>query len=220
MAHKSNDLFSLLSSRGRGRSRSGRRSGGLFAGVTGFLGALLPKPTRHKDVTRPRHQGVTLNGLSMAGIVFACLGVGYLLGDAFPLRAGGRDLNASLVKGPPEAQKPGMIRAGGELSEEEECARLSGNALTVGYFGGDDRAKAAAIAKWLRGKGLDKARIYKQWLDDSDGTSYWVALVYYKDAADEAVARQALLTAAFPREFGIDGFKIKREGWPWEMPVE
>lgn len=213
LARKAHDLFSLLQSRGR----SGRRSGGGFLASLGSLfGGLLPQK-RHRDPVRSRGHGITLNGPTIAGIVFACLGIGYLLGDAFPLRAGGKDLNATQRRAEVTAEVPGLLTEAVELTPSQECEKLGDRALGIWASGGAQaRDGASRVARFLRTQGL-QGRTYQVW--SKEGTNAWFAVAYFAPEQETAV-RQKLLGLEFPAEFGIETVKKEVAGWPRTVRIE
>lgn len=222
MARKAHDLFSLLQSRGGRGGRSGRRtSGGLLSGFTSILAGILPAGGgRNRDVTRSRGRGTTLNGPAIAAVVFASLLIGYLLGDAFPWRQRpSSELNAG-VHSERQAQVPGPLNNGGEMSAAEECKKLAAKALLVCVAGSDDRQRVSAVSRYLRSQGLDKARCLQKWL--KTGESYWLSVVYFEGEKDAGQVVQRLQEVQFPADLvaQVEPCKNRKEGWPVVIDVE
>ncbi|GAB4164187.1 MAG: hypothetical protein Fur0037_29410 [Planctomycetota bacterium] len=213
VARKAHDLFSLLQTRG---ARSARRPRGVWGSLWGFASGSGSSGSRSRDDGRRRR--IALSGPALAAIVFASLGAGYLVGDSFPMRQSGTDLNA-------EGQRragivPTSLKNAGEMSAEEECRKLGSNALLVSFHGdsaSERRDEASAMARFLRSQGLDKARILKIWVEEQ---TRWLAVVYYANDEEKRLSRQRLLSIRFPPEYGVDRFKKLIDGWPREWAIE
>lgn len=214
MARKSSDLFTMLKT--RGSRRGGRRSGG--GGMFSTLGRLLQAVTgggRRSQDLGPSRRRVTLSGLAALGIAFACLGVGYLLGDAFPMRS-----REALRMSPPDNQtrpvQPGTIGADPaglerfRLDPEVECVPLSNQAYFLAAFPDDARQRASDLALYLRSKGIATARLHRSW-----ERSLWVVLAYFDGPRQGDELRKGLQTVAAPAHLPeFERFRKGSADWP------
>ena len=223
MARKSSDLFTLLASRGRAPAR--RRSGG---GGGGFFRSFFGSTSQ--DVTAPRKQGSS--GLALAAVAFLCLGVGYLLGDTFPMtpRAWSpeapRTGTAEALRAGPAArpgQRPGPVAPvaqpqtqppadDGVLRPEVEVEPLTNQAFFLVAYEEDHRALASDLARKLRVAGIRSARPYRVWMNSKN---YWTVAAYYDGAKEKDELRQKLLQVPAPE--GHPKFESSRKlvpDWP------
>ncbi len=217
MVRKSSDLFTLLASRGRAPARRKSGSGGglfrsLFGGAT-------------KDVTAPRKQSGS--GLALAAVAFFFLGVGYLLGDAFPITprtgSGGAGAPEALRSGPQArtGQRPGPVTPpaksepvanDGSLRPDVEVEPLTNQAFFLVAYEEDDRALASDLARKLRVSGIATARPYRVWMNSK---TYWTVAAYYDGAKGKEELRQKLLQVPCPE--GHPKFESSRKlvaDWP------
>lgn len=235
MARKASDLFSLLQSRGRGRGGSSRRSAGgaigkVFGSVTGAVRGLMG--SRGTDVGRgsrsSRSAGNTIrmSGLGMAGIAFLCLGVGYLLGDAFPL-SGQAALRAGTSTdagkgsgtegaGPRQPVRPGPIGNqgpnGGAAADDGSFAPLTNEGFFLAAFGNGQKQRAVDLAAHLRGQGIDSVRAY--WYQ-AGSDSQWVTVAYFDGPANAAKTRADLLKVPGPAaDPEFENVRKRTKDWP------
>ncbi len=230
MARKASDLFSLLQSRGKGRGGSSRRSGS--GGGTGVVGGALGSVVRaarslfggsRTDVGRgARASGggrtIRLSGVALAGIAFVCLGVGYLLGDAFPMTA-----NAALRAGPgqqdpgrSEPVRPGPIDGGPKAApgglDGADLAPLTNQVFFLTVFGDGNRQKAFDLAAHLQRNGVASARPY--WHQDGSGAA-WLTVAYYDGPAQARTLRDRLLAVpALPAVPEFESTRKTTKDWP------
>jgi hypothetical protein len=218
MARKASDLFTLLQSRGGGRGASGRSGSGILGQMMGWLQGLAGPKRRRFDGGGGR-RALQFSGMALLGIVFASVGAGYLLGDAFPL--GGK---GSALRGPNRQEQGGVAPQvlGGpaagvdkyRLSPDKECDTLTKQFYVVANYGEDGRAQASELALLLRSNGVETARPYLFWKPHA-----WITVVYFEVDQAEAV-RQKLLQmpdlAGHPR-FAADRKRIK--DWPPALAV-
>jgi len=209
LVRKSSDLFSLLASRGRAPARRKPSGGG------GFFGSLFGGGS--KDVTAPRKQGSS--GLALAAVAFLCLGVGYLLGDAFPMTP--RTGTGEALRSGPQArtgqrpgpvtpvQKPEPAANDGTLRPEVEVEPLTNQAFFLVAYEEDDRPLASDLARKLRVAGIATARPYRVWMNSK---TYWTVAAYYDGAKDKEALRKKLLEVPGPE--GHPKFESSRKSVP------
>ena len=209
MVRKASDLFSLLSSRGRGR-RS--RSGGWFRSVGGFVGGLLPR--RRADPVSPR--GASIPGYAAVALAALSLLVGYVCGTVFPFQRGAADLNTGAATDRREPQKPGPVNPVGarRTPTPADTEVLTQAALCVAKYDGDG-SDAVLAADYLREHGLQRARVYRVWFED--GTSAWTTVVYYDGDRDRNSVEQKLREIASP-DPTYESFKIG-PSWPFQLAI-
>jgi hypothetical protein len=210
MARKSNDLFSLLASRTKGRV-NGRSASGFF-GQLGGLARGVFRGGGSPDVTR--RKGIHLSGLGLLGVVFACVGVGYLVGDRFPLQ-GARGLSAV----PEPGQRPGTLPDEFALTPADEIKPLSNRCLVVGFGNDNERDMVSGLAHYLRAKGISSARAYRVF-NKANGVSGWLTVVYYDNPedADPTVARLRQLPV--PPQYPVFEQLRQRQDWPHHLDVQ
>jgi hypothetical protein len=221
MARKASDLFTLLQSRGGGRGASGRSGPGLFGSMMGWFSS-LGGPKRRRFDGGGRGRMVQFSSLALAGIVFASVGVGYLLGDAFPmggknspLRSQGRQEPQGTV--PQVLGNPAVNLDKYRLSPDKEADVLSKQCFALAMYeeGDRDREQAADLALQLRAHGIATARPFLLW-----NPRHWLTVAYYEDAEQAQAVREKLLQvpelAAHP-QFGA--IRKKTPDWPKPMRV-
>src|SRR5262249_15282415 len=160
---KASDLFTLLQSRGGGRGASGRMGPGILGSMMGWFSGLGGGKRRRFD-GGGRGRMMQFSSLALAGIVFASVGAGYLLGDAFPM--GGRTSAVRSQGGQePKGLPPQVLGSPASLDRfrlpaEKECDALSKECYVVASYGSGDQARAQAgnLALLLRSRGIDTAR--------------------------------------------------------------
>jgi hypothetical protein len=228
MARKASDLFTLLQSRGSGRGASGRSGPGILGQMTGWLLGLVGPKRRRFDGGGSR-RALQFSGIALAGIVFASLGAGYLLGDAFPL--GGK---GPALRGPSREQPGGVapqVLAGNgsgleryRLTPETECKPLARQGYLLGVFGEGEaaRAEASNLALRLRAEGIDSARPYRVWM--KNGRQPWTVLAYYDGGAEGADGVRRKVMAAVARVPDLAQSQQvateKKRDWPEALAVE
>ncbi|MBK8097817.1 MAG: hypothetical protein IPK26_11960 [Planctomycetes bacterium] len=208
MVRKASDLFSLLSSRGRGR-RS--RSGGWFRTIGGLVGGLLPR--RRVDPVAAR--GSSVPGYAAVALAALSLLVGYVCGTVFPFQRGAAELNAGTSERR-EPQKPGPVNPVGarRTPTATDTEILTQEALCVAKYEGDG-SDAVLAADYLRQHGLQRARVYRVWFQD--GTSAWTTVVYYDGERDRGSVEQKLREIASP-DPTYESFKIG-PSWPFQLAI-
>ena len=221
MARKASDLFTLLQSRGSGRGASGRSGSGIFGQMTGWLSGLSGHRRRRYEGGR---RAMQFSGIALCAIVFASAGVGYLLGDTFPLGGKGAALR-SQGRQEPQGVAPQVLGAASldrfRLPADKESDSLSEDCYVVANYGEGDkaRAQAADLALLLRSQGIDAARPYHYW-----DQHLWWTVVYYKgsDQADE-VRKKLVQVPELPGhpEFAEARTRMQnqRKDWPPAMQV-
>lgn len=206
MARKSSDLFSLLATRG------GNRRGGIFSQVTGALGSMF----RNKR-QQPGPRRVVMSGLGFLAVCFVCAGIGYLIGDQFPmsparqvLRANAPDNGGKDNGGKTEGQRPGPMT---------NPAKPKPNAFYVGNFD-DDRAKADELTKYLKGQGVARASTYgavRKGDKDNPDQNVWLVVVYFDTQKEEDAVRLKLRTLQAPAT--VKMFETWRSTKEWPIPT-
>lgn len=233
MARKPKDLYTVLqaqrrSGKGsfRGRAAGGPANKGYGAqSLTELLGHLWSwftgrgRPPAKADAKAPA--GIVLSGPALAAIVFASLGVGFLLGDMIGLGSGDAGLRAAektASRGQETGIRPGPMGSGVRLAPTEETRVLADQALFVTRFGADQKETAGSLAEWLRGQGIETARIYLFWPDDRSGSSHWLVLAYFdgEEPPDELVQK----LRALPANADCPEFDRQRKSLAdWPTPV-
>lgn len=229
MVRKASDLFGLLQTRGRGRSwRSG--GSGFFARFGGVFGSGFR--SRRSDPGPAR--SARFGSGATAAIAFACLGLGYLLGDRFPL-GGARDpLQTGAGRGEQERapQRPALLgekdSAGkeapagpagdaGNVPTAEDIKPLRPKAwLCAAYRDSTDGREALAAARHLARNGLSLARPYRLW--SKDGVPVWTTVVYFDGEAEKTAAVELLRTVPAPDSL-FEHYRTGPTGWPSEMVI-
>lgn len=197
-------MVSLLASRGRGR----RHGGGGVLGVLGRIASSLWAGKRNDN------KRAGLGSGTVAAIACACLGIGYLLGDSFPLAHRSDPLRAPAGNGAVEPQRPGLL--------EDQEKPLSSTWFVVSVYVTENaeagRAQARALARYLRDQGLDMAR--PALLELQQG-SFWSVAVYFDGPAarDRTRARLVALPADVPdAEFVRFRANTPAKDWPLLWP--
>lgn len=199
----------LLGSRGQYRGRS---ASGFLGGVRRFANAVgemvgFGRGGGRRAGMRPR---ASVSGWLALGGAIACFGVGYLVGTSTKSAAPGAGLQAS-GNGP---QPPAVI---GEV----ETRPLASQAFIVSAYprlpADDAKARAKALADYLRGKQLAKARPYEYPAKDGP---LWVVAVYHDGEAEESATRERL--RLLPDDVPDATFVQLRKseaGWPTTWPI-
>lgn len=206
MARKSSDLFSLLATRG------GNRRGGIFGQVAGAIGSMF-----HSKRTQPGPRRVVMSGLGFLAVCFVCGGIGYLLGDQFPMSPARQVLRANPDVGKSEGQKPGPI------DNPSKPKPATKNAFYVGNFD-DDRAKADELTEYLKGQGVARASTYGVVRKGEKGDQsnqaeqkIWLVVVYFDTAKEEEAMRRKLRTLQAPAK--VPMFETWRSTKDWPIPT-
>lgn len=208
MVRKASDLFSLLSSRGRGR-RS--RNGGWFRSVGGFVSGLLPR----RRVEPLPARGTSVPGYAAAALTALSLLVGYVCGTVFPYHRGAADLNAGAGTEPRQPQKPGPVNPAGarRTPTAADLEVLTQKAVCVALYDGDG-SDAVNAADYLRQHGVQRARVRRLWTND--GKSPWGTIVYYDGEGDRAEIEQKLREIASPDPT----YESWKQGASFPLPIE
>ncbi len=162
LVRKSSDMASLLGSRGRSRPRGGFVQG-LRSVVNSWLG---------RSRSRERSRGFELSGWLVAGSLLAAFAGGFLVRD----RVGDFKNPAGLDAKPSN----GAVGSTPAFQLELETRPIHNQCFVVAAYDGlaeaDGKAQAKALAEYLRGKKLLKARPFP--LKTAKGT-VWLVCVYY-----------------------------------------
>jgi len=193
----------LLGSRGRGR-----KSNGLWMFVRGLWQSVAGRSQWRDE----RPQRLVLTGWVAGGSLLAVFALGYLTGDHFGQRG---------TPGSAELATKGRVEPG--FLDEPEAEKLSSNAFIVGLYveadAADGKAHSKALAKWLQGKGLAKARPYLAPI--AGGATAWTVAVYYDGDAEFAATRGKLI--GLPADVPDESFCSLRKSeavWPRAMAVQ
>lgn len=189
--------MSLLAQRGSSRRRS--RSGWLqWAG--GVVRTLVGG--RSRDVLPSRSANTA--GLGILAAALACMGTGYVLGNAFPW-AGDAGLRA------PSTPRHGV--APGPIGDSDEMRPLASRYLMTSIYG--QKTDAVAAARTLRQAGIAMAGVQQV---EHKGTTYFGLVVYFDGDGKRDEARSALLEVVAP-DAVFEHQRKTQKGWPLEMPV-
>ncbi|MEM7204265.1 MAG: hypothetical protein AAF628_28660 [Planctomycetota bacterium] len=201
MARKGRDLFELLQLRARGGVPEPRASvssgadllGDLRAQVSDwFSSSFRPRSKRsrggrgRKRASRSRSSSAGFGSALLAGLAFACLAVGFLLGR---LTAGGDPRNELRMPAatPPTVFPQSPTSGPGGLRPDQEVATLSSFFFILEVYPQPQRAKASQLAAWLRQNGVEEARIRSH--STKTGKDVWIVLVYViEEATEEALS--------------------------------
>jgi hypothetical protein len=244
LVRKASDLFGLLQTRGRGRNwRSG--GSGFFSrlGIFSRFGGAFR--SRRSDPGPAR--GMRFGSAATAAIAFACLGLGYLLGDRFPL-GGARDPlqtgTGGRVEQGRDPQRPALLGEKGlgekGLGDKDGTGNEAAPATPAGSPGAG--APTAEDVKPLR----PKAWLCAAYRDSSDGSEalaaarhlaknglplarpyrlwsrdgvpVWTTIVYFDGDAEKNAALEALRTVAAPDAL-FEHYRSGPSGWPSEMVI-
>ncbi len=188
----------LLGSRGRSRSRSGWLQS-LTGMLDGWLGKSMWKPER------PARTRQVPGWIFAVGVLGAFAG-GYVVGG----RTDGSPESGLHTKSP---DTPAML---GEFDTKPLSSQAFVVAAYAGIEGADAKARAKALAEFLRSKGLARTRPYFFELKQM-----WVVAVYYEnDTEFQATQAQLLaLPAAVPDDFFVQWRKTE-EKWPLVVTIQ
>jgi len=177
--------------------------------VIDFVDSLLGRSSSRARRDDRRGQKVSLWVL-LVGVLVA-FGGGFFVGGRF----GGS------AAGPGQA---GLNAGGGgrapELVGEVDTAPIDDQAYVVvaypGLVAADAKTRADALATWLRGQGLAKAKPYPY--PAATGTM-WVVAVYFRGASEAAatVAKLRALPESVPDEIFMQ--RRGEEGWPLPLTI-
>ena len=176
MARKTSDIAMLLGARSKARTS---KSTGMTAKLVGFIDSMLGRSNKQGRRQERREQSVPMMIFAVA--LLAAFGGGYAVGGGFakgdgtdPLRVAGR--------------VPVFV-------DEVNTKPMSTEAFIVSVYKGvapeDAKQRASSLAKYLRGKGLEKARPYP-YPDQETGTSIWVVAVYFDGEVEAEDTRAEL----------------------------
>lgn len=183
VARKTSDIAMLLSSRSKSRSRKG---GGLTKSLVGLIDNLLGRSTNRR---RQEKSTQKVSAWVCGILVLVAFGGGFMMGGAFGKTGDGND----------------PLRANGRTASfvgEVDMTPLSREAFIVSGYPDDTLAagkeRAVALTKYLRAKGIEKARPYL-WPQGQKGPLYVVAVYFDGDAqASETMALLNGLPADVP----------------------
>ena len=204
MARKAGDLMSLLAHRGAKKRR--KKSGGLQNYLSVFRTAL---GGRAKGGSQAR-KSVGSGNVLIVALAFGFLGVGFLLGSAFPW--GRSQAMDPLAAGQNTVQTNQASVAGvvpGPIGERLDLQPLSSTFLLTAAY--DEYGAASAAAEKLRRSGLQTARPY--------ALQRGYGLVVYYDgarAAEQVRTRLASVPAPDPT---FEEYRKRGKGWPVPGPV-
>lgn len=201
MARKTSDIALLLSSRGRSRSKSG-----FGYVVRNLVDTLLGRSQSGRGLRRDDRRARGVSVWVFAGGVLLAFAGGFLLGG----RLGGpADPGAAGLRAGVTGRTPSFV---GEV----DAAPMAPQAFVVSAYPGqvDDeaRARAVALARYLQGHGLPKARPYRY--PSRDG-AVWVVAVYFDGEVEQQATRDRL--RALPSDVPDETFGMLRnsdEHWP------
>jgi len=215
LARKASDLMSLLAHRGSLRRSS--RAGALHQWGRRLRAIVLGR-------SDPQQLRRSSSGLPVVAAVIACLGIGYLLGNAFPWPhgQGGGELSART------GQRGGI--APGPLGEEEDLRPRSNQFFLATAYGQLADATAAARALRKTGQaGLSKAGVQQVSFEDKATKALrtgYTLVVYFDGTREKDQARSALRTVAAPddhfeteRKAGFEAERKAEGDWPVEQVV-
>lgn len=202
MVRRTSDIALLLGSRGRVKSRSGfGRSIGKM--LEGWLGR---SPWREE---RPSRR-VVPGWLALAAVLAAFAG-GFWLGGKSPREAAGTTLDA----------KPGKVAGFIDEYERPSNRQFLMASAYLRATSAQGRASAKALAEYLNGKGLQKARPY---LHSTPKGQFWVVAVFYE--GDAELRASTALMRGLPADVPDAAFAALRqqyeataEGWPRSYQV-
>lgn len=206
MAKKGKDLFVLLgerlnpSSQGR-RQAAAKGAGGWFRSLFGAVpdsGAQKPGGSRGKGPatgrkTPPRvPRGLLVPGWFVILLLLMGVSAGFVAGRWSSDRPGD-PLNVKIPKksgmvpvsfpdGRRDAEPQDPRNEPGYLPLQKQEERLSINFFLMLDYPAPQRDRAEALARYLRGQGLEKTRIRK--VTTKDGSARWLTLCYVDDTAD------------------------------------
>ncbi|MGE3171141.1 MAG: hypothetical protein AB7O97_00860 [Planctomycetota bacterium] len=145
---------------------------------------------------------------AIVGIVLGCVGVGYLLGNAFPWTAAASEggLRADAGTGGTPGANRGI--APGPIGEQEDLRPLAESWFFTSVY--DDLASARAAATWLRDHELPTARPREFPLN---GKLTYSLVVYFDGPSQRDQFRQQLL-AVEPSDEQFASFRLGTPNWP------
>jgi hypothetical protein len=209
MARKAKDLFVLLAerhqrstaksknvaSKGKNPASKSKDAAATVKEVGGTLGRWVQgavrsmrsddgKPARRQAAPASRRnpprqvpRGLLIPGWLLVGMITVALGGGFLIGKF----TSGLDADSGLQNR--QAQRPGEFRqTAPDLTAVEETATLSGKFYVVGVYYPGERDKAADLARRLRSRGIEKARILFR---KNGSISRWATVCYVAPSDDE-----------------------------------
>lgn len=150
--------------------------------------------------TPPVVTGLALTRMGLAAIILVCLGAGFLAGQWLAptdVSGPGGELRAGIGRQP---SLPDWMPTSEE--RQEEVKTLSKYFFVLLHFPGSERDRASHLARFLRGQGLETARI-REFKTEKTRQSRWAALVYVLRKSD-APAVLDKLKAVQPPTFEPD----------------
>ncbi len=208
-------MIMLLSSRGKARRSKSSPSflGSLSQVVSGLFGG--GKQSSSRSSQRSSSAGQAVPGWLALGAALLCFGAGFLVGGKF----GGTEGPDAGLRAAVDDRKPGVIG-------EEEFRKYSATSFVVAGYTDSDEAvaldKARALATYLQGAGLPKARPY---LFKGPKATLWTVVVYYDGEAEASVTKSRLRAL---KDVPDEAFRQLRselqekapEDWPRFMPIQ
>lgn len=199
MARKASDLFSLLA------ARTSHRRGGLLGQVVSILGSLF----RGKKQPGPRR--VVLSSFGFLAVCFGCTGIGYLIGDQFPMK--GQALRMASPEAPRKetAQRPGPVD-----SPSKAPTHLANTALFIGRFV-QLKQPAEDLARWLKSRGVESARALQ--VPNKQKELEWVVIAYYDGESQQKALQSTLRSMTPPSNLAEFAEWQKQPQWPIPFSV-
>jgi hypothetical protein len=134
-------------------------------------------PVSRRNPPRQVPRGLLIPGWLLVGMITVALGGGFLIGKF----TSGLDADSGLQNR--QAQRPGEFRqTAPDLTAAEETATLSGKFYVVGVYYPGEREKAAELARRLRSRGIEKARILFR---KNGSISRWATVCYVAPSDDK-----------------------------------
>jgi hypothetical protein len=134
-------------------------------------------PASRRNPPRQVPRGLLIPGWLLVGMITVALGGGFLIGKF----TSGLDADSGLQNR--QAQRPGEFRqTAPDLTVAEETATLSGKFYVVGVYYPGERDKAADLARRLRSRGIEKARILFR---KNGSISRWATVCYVAPSDDK-----------------------------------
>ena len=134
-------------------------------------------PASRRNPPRQVPRGLLIPGWLLVGMITVALGGGFLIGKF----TRGLDADSGLQNR--QAQRPGEFRqTAPDLTAVEEIATLSGKFYVVGVYYPGERDKAADLARRLRSRGIEKARILFR---KNGSISRWATVCYVAPSDDK-----------------------------------
>lgn len=194
MARKAGDLMSLLAHRGAKKRRG--KAGGLQKFLSVFSTAMGGKSRGGAQTRKSPGAGNAL----VVGIAFGFLGMGFLLGSAFPW---GRSHAADALTVPQNNKTVEGVLPG-PIGERLDLEPLSSTFLLTAAY--EEYAVASAAAEKLRQLGLRMARPY--------ALQRGYGLVVYYDGAQAVEPLRTRLASVPAPDVTFEDYRKRGKGWP------